>query len=100
MKVKEEREKAGLNLTIQKMKITDFGSISSWQTDGDIPVRSFIFLDSKISADVDCSHEIRRCLLLGRKAVTNLDSLLKSRDVTLPSKVHLVKAVVFSSSHV
>ena len=100
MKVKEENEKAGLNLTIQKMKIMASGPITSWQIDGETmeTVTDFIFLGSKITADGDCSHEIERSLLLGRKAMTNLDSILKSRDVTLPTKVHLVKAIVFSSS--
>ena len=95
MKVKEESEKVGLILNIQKTKILASCPITSWKIDGDIPVRSFIFLDSKISADVDCSHEIKRCLLLGRKVMTNLDSIFKSRDITLPTKVCLVKAMVF-----
>ena len=97
MKVKEESEKAGLKLDIQKMKIMASGPITSWQIDGETveTVTDFIFLGSKITADDDCSHEIKRCLLLGRKAMTNLDSVLKSRDITLPAKVHLVKAVVF-----
>ena len=97
MKVKEESEKAGLKLNIQKTKIMASGPITSWQIDGETveTVRDFIFLDSKITADVDCSHEIKRCLLLGRKAMTNLDSKLKSRDITLPTKVHQVKAMVF-----
>ena len=93
MKVKEESEKVGVKLNIQKTKIMASGPITSWQIDGET-VADFIFLDSKVTADGDCSHEIKRCLLLGKKAVTNLDSLLKSRDVTLPTKVHLVKAVV------
>ena len=94
MKVKEESEKVGLKLNIQKTKITTSGPITSWQVDGET-VADFIFLVSKITADGDCSHEIQRRLLLGRKAMTNLDSILKSRDVTLPTKVRLVKAVVF-----
>ena len=90
MKVKEECEKVGLKLNIQKMKIMASGSITSWQIDGETMeiMTNFIFLGSKITADSDCSHEIRRCLLLGRKAMTNLDSILKSRDITLPTKVH------------
>ena len=97
MKVKEESEKVGLKLNIQKMKIMASGPIASWQIDGEIveTVADFIFLGSKITADGDCSHEIKRCLLLGRKVMTNLDSILKNRDVTLPTKVCLVKAVVF-----
>ena len=97
MKVKEEREKVGLKLNIQKMKIMASGSITSWQTDGEIRETGtdFIFLCSKITADGDCSHEIKRCLLLGRKAMTNLDSILKSRDITLLTNVSLVKAMVF-----
>ena len=96
MKVKES-EKVSLKLNIQKMKIVAPSPITSWQIDGEIveTVRDFIFLGSKISADGDCSHEIKRCLLLGRKAMTSLDSILKSRDITLPTKVHLVKAMVF-----
>ena len=94
MKVKEESEKVGLKLNIQKTKIMASGPITSWQIDGEIVV-DFIFLGSKITADGDCSHEIKRYLLLGRKATTNLDSILKSRDITLPTKVHLVKAMVF-----
>ena len=94
MKVKEESEKVGLKLNIQKTKIMAFGPITSWQIDGET-VADFIFLGSKITADGDCSHEIKRCLLLGRKVVTNLDSILKNRDITLPTKDHLVKAVVF-----
>ena len=89
MKVKEESEKVGLKLHIQKTKIMASGPITSWQIDGET-VSDFIFLDSKITADGDCSHEIKRCLLLGRKVMTNLDSILKSRDITLPAKVHLV----------
>ena len=97
MKVKEESEKAGLKLNIQKTKILASGSITSWKIDGKImeTVRDFIFLGSKITADGDCSHEIKRRFLLGRKAMTNLDSMLKSRDITLPTKVYLVKAMVF-----
>ena len=98
MKVKEESEKVGLKLNIQKTKIMTSGSITSWQLDGETmeTVRNFIFLDSKITADGDCSHEIKRCLLPGKKVMTNLDSILKSREITLPTKVHLVKATVFS----
>ena len=97
MKVKEESEKAGLKLNIQKMKIMASGPITSWQIDGETMERvgDFIFLGSKILADGDCSHEFKRCLLLGRKSMTNLDSILKSRDITLSTKVHLVKAMVF-----
>ena len=97
MKVKEEREKAGLKLNIQKMKIMVSDPITSWQIDGETmeTVTDFIFLGSRITADGDCSHGIKRCLLLGRKAVTNLDSILKSRDITLPTKVRLGKAMVF-----
>ena len=96
MKVKEESEKVGLKLNIQKTKITASGSITSWEIDGEMEtVRDFIFWGSKITADDDCSHEIKRCLLLGRKAMTNLDSILKSRDITLPIKVCLVKVMVF-----
>ena len=94
MKVKEESEKVGLKLNIQKMKIMASGPITSWQIDGKT-VADFILGGSKITADGDCSHEIKRCLLLGRKVTTNLDSILKSRDITLPTKVHLVKAMVF-----
>ena len=94
MKVKEEREKVGLKLNIQKTKIMASGPIISWQTDGET-VADFILGGSKISADDDCSHEIKRHLLLKRKAMTNLDSILKSRDITLPTKVHLVKAMFF-----
>ena len=95
--MKEESEKVGLKLNIQKTKIMASGSITSWQIDGETTetVREFIFLGSKITADCDCSHEIKRCLLLGRKVITNLDSILKSRDITLPTKVYLVKAMVF-----
>ena len=97
MKVKEESEKVGLTLNIQKTKIMASSPITSWQIDGETmeTVADFIFLGSKITADGDCSHEIKRCLLLGRKAMTNLDSMLKIRDITLPTKVHLVKAMVF-----
>ena len=97
MKVKEESEKVGLKLSIQKTEIMASGPIISWQIDGETmeTVTDFIFLGCKITADVNCSHEIKRCLLLGRKVVTNLDSILKSRDITLPTKVHLVKAIVF-----
>ena len=102
MKVKEESEKVCLKLNIQKTKIMASGPITSWQIVGETmeTVRYFILWDSKITADGDCSHEIKRRLLLGRKAMTNLDSILKSRDITLPTKVSLVKAMVFSSSHV
>ena len=98
MKGKEESEKGGLKLNIQKTKIMVSGPITSWQIDGETmeTVRNFIFLGSKITAVGDCSHEIKRCLLRGRKAIKNLDSILKSRDITLPTKVCLVKAVVFS----
>ena len=97
MKMKEESEKVGLKLNIQKTKIMASGSITSWQIDGETveTVADFIFLGSKITADGDCSHEIKRRLLLRRKAMTNLDSILKSRDITLPTKAHLVKAMVF-----
>ena len=97
MKVKEESEKVGLKLNIQKTKIVASGPITSWQIDGEKEetVSDFIFLGSKITTDGDCSHEIKRCLLLGRKALTNLDSILKSRDIALPTKVCLVKAMVF-----
>ena len=97
MKVKEESEKVGLNLNIQKTKIMASGPITSWQIDGETmeTLRDFIFLGSKITADGDCSHEIKRRLLLGRKVMTNLDSIFKSRDITLPTKVRLVKAMVF-----
>ena len=97
MKVKEENGKAGSKLNIQKTKIMASGPITSWQIDGETveTVTDFILLGSKITADGDCSHEIKRCLLFGRKAMTNLDSILKSRDTTLPTKAHLVKAMVF-----
>ena len=97
MKVKEESEKVGVKLNIQKTKIMASGPITSWQMDGETvqTVLDFIFLGSKITADGDCSHEIKRCLLLGRKGMTNLDSILKSRNITLSAKVHLVKALVF-----
>ena len=97
MKVKEENEKVGLKLNIKKSKIMVCGPITSWQIDVETmeTVRDFIFLGSKITPDGDCSHEIKRCLLLGRKAMTNLDSTLKSKDVTLPTKVRLVKAMIF-----
>ena len=97
MKVKEENEKTGLKLSIQKTKILASDPITSWQIDGETmeTVREFIFLGSKITADSECSHEIKRRLLLGRKAMTNLENILKSRDITLPTKVHLVKAMVF-----
>ena len=96
MKVKEESEKVGLKLNIQKTKIMGSGPITSWQIDGETveTVADFILLGSKVTADGDCSHEIKRRLLLGRKAMTNLDSILKSRDITLSTKVHLVKAMV------
>ena len=97
MKVKEKSEKIGLKLNIQKTKIMSPGPITSWQIDGETmeTVRDFILGGSKITADGDCCHEIKRRLLLGRKVMTNLDSILKSRDITLPTKVHLVKAMVF-----
>ena len=97
MKVKEESETAGLKLNIQKTKIMPSGPITSWQMDGETmeTVTDFIFLGSKITANDDCSHKIKRCLLLGRKAMTHLDSILKSRDITLPTNFHLVKAMVF-----
>ena len=94
MKVKEESEKVGLKLNIQKTKIMASGPITSWQIDGET-VSDLIFLGSKITADGDCSHEIKRCLLLEGKVMTNLDSIFKSRDITLPTKVHLVKAMAF-----
>ena len=97
MKVKEESENVGLNLNIQKTKIMASGPITSWETDGET-VSDFIFLGSKITADDDCSPEIKRCLLLRRKVMTNLDSISKSRDITLPTKVRLVKAMVFQWS--
>ena len=98
MKVKEENEKVGLKLNIQKTKIMTSGPITSWQIDGERAETEsdFIFLGSKITTDGDCIHEIKRCLLLGRKVLTNLDSILNSRDITLPTKVHLVNAVVFT----
>ena len=99
MKVKEESEKVGLKLNIQKTKIMASAPITSWEIDGET-VADFIFGGSKITADGDCSHEIKRCLLLGRKVLTNLDSILKSSDITLPTKVCLVKAMVFSSNPV
>ena len=97
MKVKEESEKVGLNLNIQTTKIMASGPITLWQIDGETveTVADFIFWGSKINADGDCSHEIKICLLLGRKVMTNLDSIFKSRDITLPTKVHLAKAMVF-----
>ena len=101
MKVKEESEKVGLKLNIQKTKIMASGPITSWQIDeetsidGMIDEADFIFLGSKITADGDCSHEIKRCLLLGRKVMTDLDSILKSRDISLPTNIHLVMAIVF-----
>ena len=97
MKVKEEGEKAGLKLNIQKMKIMASGPIASWKIDGETmeTMRDFIFLGSKITADGDCSHEIKRHLLLGRKSMTHLESILRSRDIILPTKIHLVKAMVF-----
>ena len=100
-KVKEESEKAALKLNIQKTKIMASGPITSWEIDGETveTVADFIFLGSQITADGDCSHEIKRHLLLGRKVMINLDSILKRRDITLPTKVHLVKALVFSSGH-
>ena len=96
MKVKEESEKVGLKLNIQKTKVMASGPITSWQIDGETveTVSDFIFLGSKITTDGDCSHEIKRCLLLGRKVMTNLDSIFKSRDISLPTKVHVVKAMV------
>ena len=97
MKVKEESEKVGLRLNIQKTKIMASGPITSWEIDGETgeTVSDFIFLGSKTTVDGDCSHEIKRCLLLGRKAMTNLESIFKSRDITLLTKVHIVKAMVF-----
>ena len=97
MKVKVESEKVGFKLNIQKMKIMASGPITSWEIDGETveTVSDLIFLGSKITADGDCSHEIKRHLVLGRKAMTSLDSILKSRDITLPTKIHIVKAVVF-----
>ena len=97
MKVKEESKKGGLKVNIQKTKIMASDPIMTWQIDGETmeTARDFIFLCSKITADGDCSHEIKRCLFLGRKTITNLDSILKSRDITLPTKAHLIKAMVF-----
>ena len=97
MKVKEESEKVGLKLNLQKTKIMASGPITSWEIDGERveTVSDFIFWGSKITADGDCSHEIKRCLLLERRVMTNLDSIFKSRDITLPTKVHIVKAMVF-----
>ena len=97
IKVKEESEKVGLKLNIHKIKIMASGPITSWEIDGETmeTVSDFIFLGSKITAHGDCSHEIKRCLLLGRKVMTNLDSIFKSRDIALPTKVHLIKAMVF-----
>ena len=102
MKVKEESEKVGLKLNIQKTKIMASGPITSWQIYGETveTLTDFIFLGSNVTADGDYSHEIKRCLLLGRKVMTNLDSILKSRDITLPTKVNIVKGYGFSSSHV
>ena len=102
MKVKEESEKAGLKLNIQKTRIVASSRITSWQIDGETmeTVAYFILGGSKITADGDCGRNIKKCLLLGRKIMTNLDSILKSRDITLPTKAYLVKALVFSSSHV
>ena len=102
MKMKEESEKVDFKLNIQKTKTIASGPITSWQIDGETAetVAGFILGGSKITADGDCSHEIKKCLLLGKKVMTNLDSIFKSRDITLPTKVHLVKAMVFSSSHV
>ena len=97
IKMKEESEKVGLKLSIEKTKIMATGPTTSWEIDGETmaTVRDFIFLSSKITADGDCSHEIKRCLLLRRKAMTNLDNILKSRDITLPANVHVIKAMVF-----
>ena len=102
MKLKRESEEVGLKLNIQKTKIMASSPITSWQIDGETmeTVKDFSFLGSKITADGDCSHEIKRHLLLGRNAMTNLDSILNSRDITLPTKVHIVKAMVFSNSQV
>ena len=102
MKVKEKSEKVGLKFNIQKTKVMASGTITSWEIDGESveTVSDFIFLGSKITADGDCSNEIERCLLLGRKVMTNLNSILKSRDITLPTEVHLVKAMVFSTGYV
>ena len=101
-KVKEKSEKLGLSLNIQKTKIMASDPITSWQIDGGImeTLKDFILQGSKITADGDCSHEIKECLLLGRKAMTNQDSIFKSRDITLPTRVHLVKAMIFSNGHV
>ena len=101
MKVKEESEKVGLNLNIQKTKIMASGPITSWEIVGEKveTVADFIFLGSKITVDGDCSHEIERCLFLGRKVMTNLDSIFKSREITLPTKVHLVKAIYCHSAY-
>ena len=100
MKLKEESEKVGLKLNIQKTKIMASGPITSWEIDGETveTVADYIILGSKIAADGDCSHEIKRCLLLGRKIMTNLGCIFKSRDITLPTKVHLVKAMVFPAA--
>ena len=102
MKVKEESEHVGLKLSIQKMKIMASGPITSWEIDGETveTLADFIFGGSKITEDGDCSHGIKRCLLLGSKVMTNVDSIFKSRDITLPTKVHLVKAMFFSNGHV
>ena len=101
MKIKEESEKVGLKLNIQKTKVMVSGPITSWEIDGAVETMAdFIFLGSKITADGDCRHEIKRRLLLGRKVMTNLDSILKSRDITLPTKVRLVQSYGFSSGHV
>jgi len=102
MKVKEKSEKVGLKLNIQKTKIVASGPVTSWQIDGETmeTVTDFILGGSKITADGDCSHEIKRHLLLGRKAMTNLDSISKSRDITLPTRIHLIKGIIVSSSHV
>ena len=102
MKVKEESERAGLKLNVQKTKTMTTSPITSWQIDGETmeTVPDFIFLGSKMTADGDCSHEIKRCLLLGRKPMTNLDSILKNRDITLPTKVRVIKFYGFSSGHV
>ena len=102
MKVKQESENVGLKRNIQKIKIMASSPITSWQTDGETmkTVAGFAFWGLKITADGDCSHEIKRCLLLGRKVMTNVDSILKSRDISLPTKVHLVRAIVLSYSHV
>ena len=101
MRVNTESKKAGFNLSTLQTKIMAYGPISSWQIEGGKveAVTDFIYLVSKTTADGDCRHEIKRCLLLGRKAMTNLDNVLKSRDIALPAKVHVVKAVVFTSSH-